>query len=120
MKRRKAKSEDERQYDTFSITMELERPLLYNDENNTEKKAYITNAPNCIEYLYANQWSNGSTIEIVYETSSCVNSIGSIDPYEKATPIYRENGILHVVYSTAKGINTKSGYVKYNGGFNKF
>lgn len=38
MKRRKAKSEDERQYDTFSITMELERPLLYNDENNTEKK----------------------------------------------------------------------------------
>ena len=88
-------------------------------ENNTEKKAYITNATNCIEYLYANQWSNGSTKEIVYETSSCSNSIGSIDTYEKATPLYRENGILHVVYTTSKGANTKSGYVKYNGGFAK-
>ena len=89
-------------------------------ENNTEKKAYITNATNCIEYLYANQWSNGSTKEIVYETSSCSNSIGNIDPYEKATPLYRENGILHVVYTTSKGANTKSGYVKYNGRFSKF
>ena len=25
-------------YDTFSITMELERPLLYNEEDYTEKK----------------------------------------------------------------------------------
>lgn len=37
MKKRKAKSSSENKYDTFSITMELERPLLYNDENNTEK-----------------------------------------------------------------------------------
>lgn len=57
-------------------------------ENNTEKKAYITNATNCIEYLYQNQWNNGSTTEIVYETSSCANSIGTINPYEKATPLY--------------------------------
>lgn len=57
-------------------------------ENNIEKKAYITNAPNCIEYLYANKWSNGSTTETVYETSSCANSIGSINPDEKATPLY--------------------------------
>lgn len=89
-------------------------------ENNIEKEAYITNATNCIEYLYQDQWSNGSTKEIVYETSNCSNSIGELSTWEKATPIYRENGILHVVYSTAKGINTKSGYVKYNGGFNKF
>lgn len=34
MKRRKAKSNSENKYDTFSITMELEKPLLYNDENN--------------------------------------------------------------------------------------
>ena len=88
-------------------------------ENNVEKKAYITNATNCIEYLYQGRWSNGSTTEIVYETSSCSNSIGNIDPYEKATPLYRENGILHVVYTTSKGANTKSGYVKYNGGFAK-
>ena len=89
-------------------------------ENNIEKKAYITNAPNCIEYLYANKWSNGSTTETVYETSSCANSIGSINPDEKATPLYRENGVLHVVYTTSKGVNTKSGYVKYNARFNKF
>ena len=89
-------------------------------ENNTEKKAYITNATNCIEYLYQNQWSNGSTTEIVHETSSCANSIGTINPYEKATPLYRENGVLHVVYTTSKGVNTKSGYVKYNGEFSKF
>lgn len=37
MKRRKAKSNSESKYDTFSITMELERPLLYNDENNAGK-----------------------------------------------------------------------------------
>ena len=36
MKKRKAKSNSENMYDTFSITMELERPLLYNDENNTK------------------------------------------------------------------------------------
>ena len=89
-------------------------------ENNTEKKAYITNATNCIEYLYANRWNNGSTTEIVYETSSCANSIGTINPYEKATPLYRENGVLHVVYTTSKGVNTKSGYVNYNARFNKF
>lgn len=37
MKKRKAKSNSESKYDTFSITMELERPLLYNDENNADK-----------------------------------------------------------------------------------
>ena len=37
MKKRKAKSCSENKYDTFSITMELERPLLYNDEYNIEK-----------------------------------------------------------------------------------
>lgn len=39
MKKRKAKSNSENMYDTFSITMELERPLLYNDENNTNKNS---------------------------------------------------------------------------------
>lgn len=37
MKKRKAKSNSENKYDTFSITMELERPLLYDDENNADK-----------------------------------------------------------------------------------
>lgn len=81
------------------------------------RKVYISNASNCITYLYQDRYSNGSTPETVYETASCNNSIGSIDPHEKATPLYRENGVLHVVYNTDKGKNTKSGYVKYNGGF---
>ncbi|WP_455540153.1 alpha/beta hydrolase [Terrisporobacter sp.] len=37
MKIGKAKSKEERKYDTFSITMELERPLLYDEENDKEK-----------------------------------------------------------------------------------
>ena len=37
MKKRKAKSSRQDKYDTISITMELERPLLYNDEANAEK-----------------------------------------------------------------------------------
>ena len=37
MKIRKAKSREEKKYDTFSITMELERPLLYNDEEERKK-----------------------------------------------------------------------------------
>ena len=37
MKIRKAKSREEKKYDTFSITMELERPLLYNDEEEKKK-----------------------------------------------------------------------------------
>lgn len=39
MKKRKAKSNSNNEYDTFSITMELERPLLYNYENKIENNA---------------------------------------------------------------------------------
>lgn len=91
--------------------------LIQYVSNNAINKVYVKNATNCIIYDYDKQWANGSTTEIVYETSSCTNSIGSINPYEKATPIYRENGILHVVYDTDKGEKTKSGYVKYNDSF---
>jgi len=47
-------------------------------------------------------------------------SLGSLNPREKATPLFRKNGKLHVVYATSKGTNTKSGYVVWNGGFSKF
>lgn len=87
---------------------------------NGAKERYVTNATNCIEYFYQDQYKNGSTPEPVYQESSCKTEIGSLNPYEKATPIYRKNGVLHVVYSTWKGRNTKSGFVKYNGGFDKF
>lgn len=81
---------------------------------------YISNVTNCISYIYKSQWSNGSTSETVYEDSSCKKAIGKLNPYEKATPLYRANGVLKIVYNTDKGGNTKSGYVKYNGGFYKF
>lgn len=93
--------------------------MVYPTPNGT-KIAYTTNAVNCIRYLYQDQYKNGSTIEPVYEDSNCTRQIGSLDKWERATPLYRENGRLHVVYSTGKGKNTKSGFVKYNGGFNKF
>lgn len=84
------------------------------------KERYVTNATNCIEYFYQDEWHNGSTPEPVYQDSLCNKRIGTINPWEKATPIYRKDKVLHVVYSTDKGKNTKSGFVKYNGGFNKF
>ncbi|HBI7086874.1 TPA: SH3 domain-containing protein, partial [Clostridium perfringens] len=40
---------------------------------------------------------------------------GSLSPYEAATPLYKKNGMTHVVYDTSKGPNTKSGYVKFEG-----
>ena len=84
------------------------------------KTDYVSNATNCIKYYYQDQYQNGSTKEIVYEDSSCTKEIGSLNAGEKATPLYKENGVLHIVYSTDKGKNTKSGFVKYNGGFTKF
>ena len=81
---------------------------------------HVLNATNCIKYYYQDQYQNGSTKEIVYEDSSCTKKIGSLSPGEIATPLYKENGVLHIVYSTDKGKNTKSGFVKYNGGFIKF
>ncbi|MBB6632337.1 N-acetylmuramoyl-L-alanine amidase [Clostridium algidicarnis] len=82
------------------------------------KRGYVTNATNCIEYYYKDEYSNGSTKETVYDENGLY--LGSLDPFEKATPLYRKGGRLHVVYNTNKGKNTKSGYVIYNGNFNKF
>ncbi|MGV1038646.1 peptidoglycan recognition protein family protein [Clostridium perfringens] len=87
---------------------------------NGAKERYVTNATNCIEYFYQDQWQNGSTPEPVYQDSDCSYPIGTLNPYEKATPIYRKDGVLHIVYSTDKGRNTKSGFVKYNGEFSIF
>ncbi|MBU5593385.1 N-acetylmuramoyl-L-alanine amidase [Clostridium sp. MSJ-4] len=82
------------------------------------RTGYVTNATNCIRYCYQDEYSNGSTPEVVYDENS--NRIGSLDPFEKATPLYRKSGKLNIVYNTSKGKNSKSGYVTYNGKFNKF
>jgi hypothetical protein len=79
------------------------------------RSGYVKNIVNCIRYDYQDQWVNGSTPEPVFAENGAM--IGSLNPREHATPLYRKNGKLHVVYTTDKGKNTKSGYVKRDGGF---
>lgn len=88
--------------------------------SNGTRIEYIKNVPENIRYMYQNQYQNGSTREIVYQDASMSYEIGYLNPWEIATPLYRKGGYLHIVYNTDKGRNTKSGYVEYNGGFNKF
>ena len=78
----------------------------------------VSNVVSCIQYTYQDQWTNGSSTEAVLADNG--DRLGSLNPREKATPLYRKNGRLHVVYATSKGANTKSGYVAWNGGFSKF
>ncbi|WP_279510515.1 SH3 domain-containing protein, partial [Clostridium perfringens] len=73
----------------------------------------VTNATNLIRYFKQGEWLNGSTTEPVLDENG--GSLGSLSPYEAATPLYKKNGMTHVVYDTSKGPNTKSGYVKFEG-----
>ena len=82
------------------------------------KGGYVANVASCIQYYHQGEWQNGSTPEKVLDENGGV--IGSLNPGEKATPLYRSNGKLHVVYSTTKGANTKSGYVAWDGSFKQF
>ena len=77
------------------------------------RQGYVTNATNLIRYFNQSMWHNGSTPEEVLDENG--GHLGSLDPYESATPLYKKNGMTHVVYNTSKGPNTKSGYVKYEG-----
>ena len=77
------------------------------------RQGYVTNATNLIRYFKQGEWLNGSTTEAVLDENG--GSLGSLSPYEAATPLYKKNGMIHVVYDTSKGPNTKSGYVKFEG-----
>ena len=77
------------------------------------RQGYVTNATNLIRYFKQGEWLNGSTTEPVLDENG--GSLGSLSPYEAATPLYKKNGMIHVVYDTSKGQNTKSGYVKFEG-----
>lgn len=77
------------------------------------RQGYITNNDKYIKYKNPNNWYNGSTPEPVLDASGA--QIGTINPYESATKLYEANGLTEVVYNTDKGINTKSGFVKYAG-----
>ncbi|MCJ8341706.1 MAG: SH3 domain-containing protein [Cetobacterium sp.] len=77
------------------------------------RQGYVTNATNLIRYFRQGEWLNGSTTAPVLDENG--GSLGSLSPYEAATPLYKKNGMTHVVYDTSKGPNTKSGYVKFEG-----
>lgn len=77
------------------------------------RQGYVRNIPSIIKYYNQGQWHNGSTPEEVLDENG--EHLGSLKPYESATPLYKENGMTHVVYETDKGMNTKSGYVRYEG-----
>ena len=83
-------------------------------------RGYIKNVPNCLQYIYQGQYHNGSTTEAVFQEPSLSNKIGELSVREKATPLYRKDGHLHVVYNVGSEINAKSGYVSYDGEFTKF
>lgn len=76
---------------------------------------YVSNRQNLFHNRYYMRWRNGSTNEPVYEASGA--RIGTIFPYEHATPLYAVKGGMMVVYNTAKGSETKSGIVHYKDGF---
>ncbi|MBF0443083.1 MAG: M23 family metallopeptidase, partial [Oligoflexales bacterium] len=102
------------------IDVSLSKKMLYVEYPTASgvRKGWITNVPSIIKYKYAGMYHNGSTPEPVLDENGA--KIGSLDPNEAATPLYRKNGKLHIVYNTREGVNTKSGYVKYDGGFTKF
>ena len=81
-------------------------------------KGYVANVVSCLQYYHQGLWVNGSTVETVLDENG--GALGSLIPGEAATPLYRKNGKLHVVYNTSKGLNTKSGYVAWDGEFTKF
>lgn len=81
---------------------------------------FIHNLQNLISDRWHFKWQNGSTSEIVYGSPTGGDRIGSIDPRESATPLYRVGGRIALLYNTAKGDETKFGFVDYNGGFTGF
>ncbi|MBK1810543.1 SH3 domain-containing protein [Clostridium sp. YIM B02505] len=77
------------------------------------RQGYVSNATALIKYDRQGEWHNGSTAEEVLDENGA--HLGSLNSYEAATPLYKKNGMTHVVYNTDKGPNTKSGYVRYEG-----
>ena len=80
---------------------------------NGYRQAYIKNVTSGIKYT-GRLWRNGSTSEVVYDNDK-KTVIGSLSPYETAHVLSEGNGWYNIVYNTKKGINTKSGWVRYHG-----
>lgn len=92
--------------------------IQYPVGNGNYRQGYIINNSNNIQYynIGTNVWTNGSTSETVYLSYTGNSTLGSLDPYEKAIFLYKVENRYNVVYSTSKGLYTKSGFVDYSGG----
>ena len=117
MIRKKVKSNSEREYDTFSITMELERPLLYSDEKNIDNdKTKISKSKSKKKTLIATMslliifiigffiWlSNGYALENNY--MEYMNSNSSVNVTNKG----------EYTYFTPKNVDATKGFIFYPG-----
>lgn len=75
---------------------------------------YVSNNETFLHNIGYNLWRNGGTPEPVYDING--NRIGTIYPYEYATILGKaSNGMTAVLYTTGKGGETKSGFVKFSG-----
>ena len=97
----------------MAIDNQKQLALIQYPAGDKVRQGYVTNATNVIKYVQQDQWHNGNSSEPVYDEKD--NRIGSLDPKEVATILYKKNGKTHVVYNTSQGRNTKSGYVNYDG-----
>ena len=91
--------------------IELEYPVGLNQV----RSGFVSVSSNIV-YLSPNAWHNGSTKEDIYNEANKGLKIGSLSPHEYASPLYKKNGFIHLVYNTDKGLNSKSGYSAYMAG----
>lgn len=94
-------------YDT-----QLAEVLYPNYAAHTWCHGHITNNEAQLHNTGYNAWDNGHTSEPVYDATGA--RIGAIYPREKATVLERGN-MTKVLYSTDKGGESKSGFVRYPG-----
>ena len=91
---------------------QLTEVLYPNYAENGWFHGYITNAEAQLHNTGYNDWQNGQTSESVYDAYG--TRIGTIYPHEKAT-ILNQNSRTNVLYETDKGMESKSGYVDFQG-----
>ncbi|MGL5649967.1 MAG: M14 family zinc carboxypeptidase, partial [Clostridium sp.] len=80
------------------------------------KEGYVTNATNIIKYDNLEKWVNkGSRTNIYEDANTGSQRLGSVDPNEKATFLYRKNNMDNIVYNASGGTRNKSGFADLNG-----
>jgi len=100
----------------LEIVYDKQLVLLEYPTSSGVKTGYVKNIVNCFSYYYQGAFKNGSTPESTYNDNNI--AFGNLDPYEQATPLYRKNGFLKIMYNTSKG--QKTGFTHWSGGFDKF